>query len=112
MGLRERRLRRLNQVIEEQGFGEMILDKAAIFELLEILRDALDEIDTNPEKALVIGVLIDQKVQSSIGLGVLAARIISVVGIHVGELTPVIKGYTTQQLVNRIDDFIDNFDVQ
>ena len=112
MGLRERRVRRFNQVIEEHGFGEIILDKAAIFELLQLLRERLEELDTSPEKYLVIGVLIDKNVQSSIAPGVLASRIICVIGVQAMELILQTKTYTDEQLVNRIECFMDNFDVQ
>lgn len=111
MGLRERRIRHLNQVIEEHGFGEMILDKDSIFKFLEVLSEALEEMNTGPEKSLLIGVLIDQNVQSSIAPGILASRITSVVGVDVAELIPVVTKYTTEELVNRIDCFMDNFDL-
>ena len=112
MGLRERRIRHLNQVIEEHGFGEMILDKDSIFKFLEVLSEALEEMNTGPEKSLLIGVLIDQNVQSSIGPGVLASRIICVIGVNPVELIPVTKTYSTEQLINRIDCFVDSVDLQ
>lgn len=108
---KERRIRHLNQVIEEHGFAEMILDRPAIFELLEVLRQGLDEMDKSPEKSLVIAVLIDRKVQSSIALGVLSARVSSVVGTDVVKLLHGIKGYTEQELEDRVNSFMDNFDV-
>jgi serine phosphatase RsbU (regulator of sigma subunit) len=111
MGLRERKVNHLNQVIEEHGFGEMILDKAAIFEFLQVLREALERMERSPEKSLVIGVLIDEQVQSSIASGVFAARVTSVVGIDVVKLIPETKTYTGQQLINKIDSFMENFDV-
>ena len=111
MGLRESKARRLNQIIEEHGFGEMILDRVAIYEFLGVLNEALKKMETSPEKSLVVGVLVDQKVQSSIAPDVLAARVACVVGVYVAELIPEAKTYTTQQLADRIDNFMDNFDV-
>ena len=112
MELIERRVAYLNQVIEEHGFGEIILDKASIFELLQLLRETVEEMDTSPEKHLAIGVLIDKNVQSSIGPGVLASRIICVIGVNPVELIPVTKTYSTEQLINRIDCFVDSVDLQ
>lgn len=111
MGLIDRRLRHLNQVIEEHCFGEMILDRDAIYELLEILNEALKKMQGNPEKSLLIGVLVDEQVQSSIAPGILAARVSAVVGVDVLKLIPETKKYTNEQLVDRIDNFMDSFDI-
>jgi hypothetical protein len=108
---RRRKVNHLNQVIEEHGFCEVIFDKGAIFELLTVLREALEQIETSPEKSLVLGVLIDEKVQSSIAPGVLSSRVTSVVGVDITELIPEIKTYNIQQLEDRIDNFLENFDI-
>jgi hypothetical protein len=108
---KEKRIRHINQVIEEHGFAEIIFDKDAIFEMLDLLRQAILEMDGNPEKSLVIGVLIDKKVQSSIGPGVVASRVVSVVGTDIVKLRPGIKGYSDLELEDRVDNFMDSFNV-
>ena len=111
MGLIGRKARHLNQIIEEYGFAEMIFDRVAIFELLGILNEAIKKMGTSPEKSLLIGVLVDEKVQSSIGPGVLASRVTCVVGVDIVELIPETKKYTNEELVDRVENFMENFDV-
>ncbi len=101
----------MNRLIRKHGFAEMIFDHESACQLQSILDEGILSLEQNPCKALVVGCLKQDNVHSSIAPGIYAARIKSIIGSDVTYLIPEVQMWTTEELEENIQAFLQNFAV-